>query len=59
MVKKLSEAVIRRLMKKYRPKMGPTVGDIKRFEKMLASGTSIPKFMAKRGGHVRKKAKKK
>ena len=35
MVKKLSEAVIRRLMKKYRPKMGTTVGDIKRFEKCL------------------------
>ena len=58
MVKKLSDAVIRRLMKKYRPKMGTTVGDIKRFEKMLASGTSIPKFMAK-GGNVRKKTKKK
>ena len=59
MVRKLSQAVIDRLMKKYKKKMGSKVGDIKRFEKMLASGTSIPKFMAKRGGHVRKKAKKK
>ena len=58
MVTKLSNAVIRRLMKKYRPKMGTTVGDIKRFEKMLASGTSIPQFM-KKGGNVRKKTKKK
>ena len=59
MVRKLSQAVIDRLMKKYKTQMGTTVGDIKRIEKMLASGTSIPKFMAKRGGHVRKKAKKK
>ena len=59
MQQRLSAEVIKRLMKKYRPKMGTTVGDIKRFEKMLAGGTSIPKFMAKRGGHVRKKAKKK
>ena len=59
MVRKLSQAVIDRLMKKYKTQRVTTVGDIKRFEKMLAGGTSIPKFMAKRGGHVRKKAKKK
>ena len=51
MVKKLSEAVIRRLMKKQNPK-GAKVGDLKNC-KMLAGGTKIPTFM-KKGGNVRK-----
>ena len=58
MARKLSDAVIRRLMKKYRTQKGAKVGDPKRIAKMLAGGTKIPTFM-KKGGHVRKKTKKK
>ena len=58
MVRKLSQAVIDRLMKKYKKKMGSKVGDIKSFQKALAGGTKISTFM-KKGGHVRKKTKKK
>ena len=58
MARKLSDAVIRRLMKKYRTQKGAKVGDPKRIAKMLAGGTKIPTFM-KKGGNVRKKTKKK
>ena len=58
MSRKLSQAVIDRLMKKYKKKMGSKVGDIKSFQKALAGGTKIPTY-AKKGGHVRKKTKKK
>ena len=58
MARKLSDAVIKRLMKKYRPQKGAKVGDPKRIAKMLAGGTKISTFM-KKGGHVRKKTKKK
>ena len=58
MVKKLSDAVIRQLMKKYKKKMGARVGDSKQFAKAIAGGTKIPTY-AKKGGHVRKKTKKK
>ena len=58
MARKLSDAVIRRLMKKYRTQKGAKVGDPKRIAKLLAGGTKIPTFM-KKGGDVRKKTKKK
>ena len=58
MVRKLSYAVIRQLMKKYKKKMGARVGDPKQFAKAIAGGTKIPTY-AKKGGHVRKKTKKK
>ena len=58
MARKLSDAVIKRLMKKYRTQKGAKVGDSKRIAKMLAGGTKIPTFM-KKGGDVRKKTKKK
>ena len=58
MARKLSDAVIKRLMKKYRTQKGAKVGDSKRIAKMLAGGTKISTFM-KKGGHVRKKTKKK
>ena len=58
MVRKLSDAVIRRLMKKYRTQKGAKVGDPKKIAKMLKSGAKVPTF-AKKGGHVRKKTKKK
>ena len=58
MARKLSDAVIRRLMKKYITQKGAKVGDPKRIAKMLAGGTKIPTFM-KKGGDVRKKTKKK
>ena len=58
MSRKLSQAVIDRLMKKYKKKMGSKVGDIKSFQKALAGGTKILTY-AKKGGHVRKKTKKK
>jgi len=58
MVRKLSDAVIRQLMKKYKKKMGARVGDSKQFAKAIAGGTKIPTY-AKKGGHVRKKTKKK
>jgi len=58
MVRKLSQAVIDRLMKKYKKRLGSKVGDSKQFAKAIASGTKIPTY-AKKGGHVRKKTKKK
>jgi len=58
MTKKLSDAVIRRLMKKYRTQKGARVGDTRQFAKAIAGGTKIPTY-AKKGGHVRKKTKKK
>ena len=58
MSRKLSQAVIDRLMKKYKKQMGSKVGNIKSFQKALAGGTKIPTY-AKKGGHVRKKTKKK
>ena len=58
MTRKLSDAVIRRLMKKYKKEMGAKVGDSKQFAKAIAGGTKIPTY-AKKGGHVRKKTKKK
>ena len=58
MQQKLSDAVIRRLMKKYKTQKGTRVGDSKQIAKALRSGTRVPTF-AKKGGHVRKKTKKK
>ena len=58
MVRKLSQAVIDRLMKKYKKQMGTKVGDSKQIAKALRGGTRVPTF-AKKGGHVRKKTKKK
>ena len=58
MVRKLSQSVIDRLMKKYKKRMGAKVGGSKQIQQMLAKGTSIPQFM-KKGGNVRKKTKKK
>ncbi len=58
MVRKLSQAVIDRLMKKYKRKRGTTVGDSKQIAKAIRGGAKVPTF-AKKGGHVRKKTKKK
>ena len=58
MSRKLSQAVIDRLMKKYKKRLGSKVGDSKQFAKAIAGGTKIPTY-AKKGGHVRKKTKKK
>ena len=58
MQQKLSDAVIRRLMKKYKKQMGTKVGDSKQIAKALRSGTKVPTF-AKKGGYVRKKTEKK
>ena len=58
MVRKLSQAVIDRLMKKYKKRLGAKVGASKQFAKAIAGGTKIPTY-AKKGGHVRKKTKKK
>ena len=58
MTKKLSDAVVRRLMIKYRTQKGARVGDTRQFAKAIAGGTKIPTY-AKKGGHVRKKTKKK
>ena len=49
---------MKKLKQLYGRKPGVKVGDPKKIEKMLASGTSIPAFRAKKGGHVRKKKKK-
>ena len=57
--KTLSKAVIRKLMKKYRRPLGTKVGDSQQIMKRLLKGTSMPTFMAKKGGHVRRKKKKK
>ncbi len=58
MQQKLSDAVIKRLMKKYKTQKGTRVGDPKQIAKMLKSGAKVPTF-AKKGGYVRKKTKKK
>ena len=58
MQQRLSAEVIKRLMKKYRKNPGAKVGDSKQFAKAIAGGTKIPTY-AKKGGHVRKKTKKK
>ena len=58
MVRKLSDAVIKQLMKKYKKQLGARVGDSAQFAKAIAGGTKIPTY-AKKGGHVRKKTKKK
>ena len=57
--KTLSKSVIRRLMKKYKRPLGTKVGDSQQIMKRLLKGTSMPTFMAKKGGHVRRKKKKK
>ena len=57
--KTLSKSVIRKLMKKYRRPLGTRVGDPKKIMQQLAKGTSMPTFMAKKGGHVLRKKKKK
>ena len=59
MQQRLSAEVIKRLMKKYRKNPGAKVGTSKQIAKMLGSGAKIPTFMGKKGGHVRKKTKKK
>ena len=58
MQQKLSDAVVRRLMKKYKTQKGTKVGDSKQIAKALRGGTRVPTF-AKKGGYVRKKTKKK
>tara|TARA_R100001460_G_scaffold6213_1_gene16382 strand:+ start:640 stop:816 length:177 start_codon:yes stop_codon:yes gene_type:complete len=58
MQQKLSDAVIRRLMKKYKSQKGTRVGDSKQIAKAIRGGAKVPTF-AKKGGHVRKKTKKK
>ena len=57
--KTLSKSVIRRLMKKYRRPLGTRVGDSKQIMQRLTKGASVPTFMGKKGGHVRRKKKKK
>ena len=47
MTRKLSDAVIRRLMKKYKKQMGAKVGDSKQFAKAIAGGTKIPTYAKK------------
>ena len=74
MQQRLSAEVIKRLMKKYRKNPGAKVGSSKQIQQMLAKGTRVgdPKKIAKmlkagtkistfmkKGGHVRKKTKKK
>ena len=54
----LPEGLRKKLIKLYGQKKGTRVGDPKNIAKMLASGTKISTFM-KKGGHVRKKTKKK
>ena len=49
----------KKLIRLYGQKRGTRVGDPKKIAKMLAGGTSVPTFRAKKGGHVRKKTKKK
>ena len=48
----------KKLIKLYGQKRGTRVGDPKKIAKMLKSGAKVPTF-AKKGGHVRKKTKKK
>ena len=48
----------KKLIKLYDQKRGTRVGDPKKIAKMLKSGAKVPTF-AKKGGHVRKKTKKK
>ena len=54
----LPEGLRKKLIKLYGQKKGTRVGDPKKIAKMLKSGAKVPTF-AKKGGHVRKKTKKK
>ena len=54
----ISPRIRKKLIQLYGRKPGVKVGDIKKIEKALAGGTSIPTFRAKKGGYVRKKKKK-
>ena len=54
----LPEGLRKKLNKLYGQKKGTRVGDPKKIAKMLKAGTKISTFM-KKGGHVRKKTKKK
>ena len=54
----LPEGLRKKLIRLYGQKKGTRVGDPKKIAKMLKAGTKIPTY-AKKGGHVRKKTKKK
>ena len=54
----LPEGLRKKLFKRYGQNKGTRVGDPKKIAKMLKAGTKISTFM-KKGGHVRKKTKKK
>ena len=54
----LPEGLRKKLIRLYGQKKGTRVGEPKKIAKMLKAGTKISTFM-KKGGHVRKKTKKK
>ena len=56
---KLSPNIIKLLKRKYRKPLGTRVGDSKKISQMLKKGASIPTYMASKGGHVKKRTKKK
>ena len=56
---KLSPNIIKLLKRKYRKPLGTRVGDSIKISQMLKKGASIPTYMASKGGHVKKKTKKK
>tara|TARA_R100001460_G_scaffold93845_1_gene135874 strand:+ start:2406 stop:2600 length:195 start_codon:yes stop_codon:yes gene_type:complete len=56
---KLSSNIIKLLRKKYKRPLGTRVGDSKKISQMLKKGASIPTYMASKGGHVKKRTKKK
>jgi len=56
---KLSSNIIKLLRKKYKRPPGTRVGDSKKISQMLKKGASIPTYMASKGGHVKKRTKKK
>ena len=58
MTMRLSKDVIKRLQKKYKKKLGTTVGDPALLKKQLMKGAKVSGYMAKNGGYIAKKRKK-
>jgi hypothetical protein len=55
---RLSEQVKKLIQKKYKKKLGTSVGSPKKIMQQLAKGANVSKYMAKDGGYVAKKRKK-
>ena len=56
---KLSQDIIKKLIRKYRRQPGTKVGDSRKISQMLKKGAKMPTYLASKGGYVTKKRKTK